>query len=177
MLSLSSIVQVRVNVASASASSTAFSTGVLLVKSTESAVPDAEKLRLFTSAADMLSAGFTASDPAYLAAKAYFSASPAPDRLYVALYPSGDSVSDAFSWLMDQTRDFYGICLVGLTQSQIGSFLADYVALADACVLFLAATGSVSSAIAADGLLTLTRATDSSRILTVYGADDYAAPP
>ena len=60
MLSLSTIVRVRVNVSSAPAFGSAFSTGLILVPS-ESAVTDETRLRLFASAADLLAAGFTSS--------------------------------------------------------------------------------------------------------------------
>ena len=88
MLSLSSIVEVRVNAAAAAAASSAFSAGLILAPS-ESAVTEETRLRLFASAEDMLTAGFSADDPAYLAAQAYFAADPAPDRVWVGLYSYG----------------------------------------------------------------------------------------
>jgi len=75
MLTLNSIVDVRVNAAHAAAVSTTFSTGLILAPAASTTVTDAQRLRLFTSAEDMLadsSGDFTASSPAYLAAKSYF---------------------------------------------------------------------------------------------------------
>ena len=78
MLTLNSIVDVRVNAAHAASVSTTFSTGLILAPAASTTVTDAQRLRLFTSAEDMLadpSGDFTASSPAYLAAKSYFAAS------------------------------------------------------------------------------------------------------
>ena len=80
MLTLNSIVDVRVNVSPVSASGTGFSTGLILAPAAGSSVTETQRLRLFASAADLLadpSGDFDASSPAYLAAKSYFEADPA----------------------------------------------------------------------------------------------------
>ena len=81
MLSLSPIVQVNVNISTPVIAGTAFSTGLILAPTSATLTED-QQLQLFTSAADMRTAGFQATDPAYLAAVAYFAASPAPTVLY-----------------------------------------------------------------------------------------------
>jgi len=174
MLSLSSIVQVRVRAAAAPASGTSFSTGLILAQA--SSVSEATRLRLYASAADMLADGFTASDPAYLAAQAYFAASPAPDRVYVGLYTSSETPASIFQTIQNQTSDFYGVCLCDAVASNQIAFAEAFPGLADRKVLFCAGTGSVASALSNTGLLKKAFATGSDRILTVYGADMYAAP-
>ena len=73
MLSLSPIVQVNVNISTPVIAGTAFSTGLILAPTSATLTED-QQLQLFTSAADMRTAGFQATDPAYLAAVAYFAA-------------------------------------------------------------------------------------------------------
>ena len=112
MLTLNSIVDVRVNVAPVSTSGTGFSTGLILAPASGSSVTETQRLRLFASAADLLadpSGDFTAASPAYLAAKSYFTADPAPDRVYVSLYPPFESLPDALDAVLNLSADFYGV--------------------------------------------------------------------
>ncbi len=173
MLSLTPIVQVRINTAQPAVSGTAFSTGLLLAASS-AAVTDATRLRLFASAEDMLTAGFSASDPAYLAARAYFAADPAPDRLYVGLYASNEYPADIFRRILSATDDFYGVCVLDATASRLISFLEAFPGMVSRGVLFAGASGDVSAAIAEGALLQSAFAAGSSRVLTVFGNDQYA---
>ena len=174
MLSLSSIVQVVVNASSPVSSGSSFSTGLILAPSA-SAVTDAARLRTFTSAADMLSAGFTAADPAYQAALAYFAASPAPDRVLVGLYASSETPATVFRTILNQTTGFYGVCLCDSAIAKQTAFISTFPSLSDRMALFCAGTGSVSEALSASGVLKTALATGSDRIFSIYGSDIYAA--
>ena len=181
MLSLSSVVEVRVNTAQPADSGTAFSTGLILSPFART-ITDSNRLRLFASAADMLSAGFVVTDPAYQAALAYFAASPAPDRVYVGLYDSGENAEEtpfeALEEILSETVDFYGICLCESDNDRALTFLNSLSGLSaptGGYVYFCGAAGSVSDAISASGLLSAACATGSSRVLTVYGSDIYAS--
>ena len=68
MLSNDPIVRVQVTASSGAASAASFDTGLILTPAGSASVTEAERLRVFNSAADMLSAGFSASDEAYTAA-------------------------------------------------------------------------------------------------------------
>ena len=112
MLSLTSIVDVRVNAARSADTGTGFATGLILAPGSGTSVTEEQRLRTYVSAADMLadvSGDFTASSPAYLAAKSYFEANPAPDRVYVSLYPSNRNPADGLDAVLDRANDFYGI--------------------------------------------------------------------
>ena len=174
MLSLSSIVQVVVNASSPVSSGSSFSTGLILAPSA-SAVTEETRLRTFASAADMLAAGFAASDPAYLAALAYFAASPAPDRVLVGLYAASETPAAVFRTILNQTTGFCGVCLCDASVSKQTAFISAFPGLSDRTVLFCAGTGSVSEALSDSGVLKTALATGSDRILSVYGADVYAA--
>ena len=177
MLSLSPIVQVRVNAVSAASSGSAFSTGLILTPGPEgAAVTEETRLRLFASAADLLSAGFTSADPAYLAAAAYFAASPAPDRVFVGLYAASESPAEVFREILGRTADFYGVCLCD-PDASVQTALAEAVpGIPGRYVLFCSACGSVSEALAEGSLLRKILASGSSRLLGLYGSDIYAAP-
>ncbi len=172
MLSLSSIVQVRVNVVSPAAGNSAFSTGLILAPA--DSVTGETRLRLYASADDMLADGFEATDPAYLAAKAYFTASPAPDRVYVGLYTSEETPASVFREILSTSADFYGVCLAEADDEKVLAFISAFPELADRHAFFCAAAGSVTSA--ASGILRAVYETHSSRILPVYGSDIFAAP-
>ena len=174
MLSLSNIVQVQVNVASPASSGSAFSTGLIIAAS--SSTPTAEtRLRLFSSAADMLSAGFTQSDPAYLAAAAYFAASPAPDRVYVGLTGSTETAASAFQQFLGMTSDFYGVCLCESNATKVKAFAEALPAISGRFMAFFAGTGTVSEATGSSGVLKKLHDLGSSRMIGVYGCDIYAA--
>lgn len=173
MLSLNSIVEVRVSAVRPSASGTAFSTGLILAPGGAS-VSDADRLRLFASAGDMLTAGFTPDSPAYLAAKSYFSADPAPDRLYVSLYPEDESLPDALDAVLDRAEDFYGIYACDTVPENLLALAEHTAALKTRAVLFCGAAGTPAEAAAPGGLLHSLHALNTSRALSVYGADAYA---
>ena len=173
MLSLNPIVEVRVNAARPSAAGTGFSTGLILAPGGAS-VADADRLRLFASAEDLLTGGFTPASPAYLAAKPYFSASPAPDRLYVSLYPEDESLPDALDVVLDRADDFYGIYACETDPEKLLALAEHIAALKTRAVLFCGATGTPAEAAAPGGLLDSLRALNTSRAMSVYGADAYA---
>ena len=190
MLTLNSIVDVRVNVAPVSASGTAFSTGLILAPASGASVTETQRLRLFASAADLLadpSGDFNASSPAYLAAKSYFEADSAPDRVYVSLYPPSESLPDALDAVLNLSADFYGVYAA---ESDSASPSASPSASASAerilalarhletlhahLVLFCGATGTVAEAVSASGLLHGLFDLSASRAVPIYGADAYA---
>ena len=75
------------------------------------AVTEEQRLRIFTSAADLLTAGFADTDEAYTAAVKYFAATPAPAQLLVSLYSSGETPDQALDAVLERTSGFYGIYL------------------------------------------------------------------
>ena len=178
MLSLTSIVDVRVNAARAAVAGTAYSTGLILAPGASTSVTDEQRLRVYVSAADMLadpSGDFTASSPAYLAAKSYFDASPAPDRVYVSLYPSNRNPADGLDAVLDRANDFYGIYATETNAAKILALAAHVEELKIHAVLFCTGTGTVAEATGSNGLLRWLYDQGSSRICTIYGADSYAA--
>ena len=217
MLSLSSVVEVRVNAAVASVSGSTFSTGLILAPAGESvcsgesassqnptstddpsssgttpsddpdpsggsasvspsaSISPEDRLRLFASAEDMLAAGFAATDPAYLAALAYFAASPAPDRVYVGLYAPSESIVSVLLDILSSTSDFYGITVADPDPAAALSLLSSLATLpGSGRYVFFCGAGSVSEALSPDGILKQAYATGFSRVLTVYGSDLYA---
>ena len=178
MLSLNSIVEVVVNAARGGASGTAFSTGLILAVASGNSVTEAQRLRLFFSAADMLadeSGDFTVSSPAYLAAKSYFEAEPAPDRVYVSLYPTGESPSDALDAVLDRTADFYGVYACENNAAKVLALAGHLQELKAHAILFCSATGTVADATAASGLPAGLHSLATPRACAIYGADAYAA--
>ena len=174
MLSLTPIVEVRVNADTLSAAGTAFSTGLILAPADAASVSDIQRLRLYASAADMLQDGFTADSPAYLATLAYFAADPAPDRVYVSLYPAAESLPDALDAVLARSADFYGVFACETDPDRLLS-LADH--LADSrcqAVLFCGATGSAAEAAAPAGLIHRLFDRAASRAMALFGADAYA---
>ena len=177
MLSLTSIVDVRVNAARSADTGTGFSTGLILAPGSGTSVTDEQRLRTYVSAGDMLadvSGDFTASSPAYLAAKSYFEANPAPDRVYVSLYPSNRNPADGLDAVLDRANDFYGIYTTETNAAKILTLAAHVAELKIHAVLFCTGTGTVAEATGSNGILKRMHDLETARVCTIYGADAYA---
>ena len=176
MLSLNPIVEVRVNAARPAASGSAFSTGLILSAAAGNTVTEAQRLLTYTSAEDMLAdpaAEFTPTSPAYLAAKAYFSADPAPDRVLVSLYPANGTLPDALDAVLDRTAGFYGIFPCETGSAKILALARHLDTLKCRAVLFCGATGTVAQAVSDSGLLKGLFSLATPRAVSVYGSDAY----
>lgn len=78
---LDTIVNVSVQISPLTAPRGSFNQ--LLIVGTTNVIPTSERVRIYTSADDMLTDGFTLADPEYIAAQIYFSQTPAPVYLWV----------------------------------------------------------------------------------------------
>ena len=93
MLSIDPIVHVNLHLTAASPVSASWDTGLLLGPS--EVIPVSERYRVFTSAEDMVTAGFTDTMPELAAARLYFSAVCAPRQLLVARWDAGSKSAEA----------------------------------------------------------------------------------
>ena len=177
MLSNDPIVRVFVTASTGASSPDSFDTGLILAPSASSTVTEEERLQTYNSAADMLSDGFTSSSEAYIVAVKYFSATPAPARLLVSVYPSGEDPSTALDAVLERTSSFYGIYLCNHTTAAVKAFADHVQELNGRFVFFYTVTGSVSDALQASGLFAQLQAAGNSRSLGLYAsaANDAAA--
>ena len=141
MLSISTIARVVVNTVRASASPTAFDTGLLLVK--DPSFASSRRIQWYDSGAEasagLQALGFAADSDAVKAAVKYFAASPAPSRLLVSCHPASESMPEALGEVLDRTGAFYGVLPVEGTVSAANWLaFAQYIeALDQPLVLFL----------------------------------------
>ena len=179
---MNSIVTLRVNARTGTDAARAFTAGLILAPAADPAVTPVQRLRQYRSAADLLSDGFTASDPAYLAAKAYFSANPAPDRVFVSLYPAGEALPDALTAALsaplnealEEEAGFYALFVCETDAGRLLALAADLESRANPFLLFAGAAGSVQDAAAPEGLFFRLRNQAPSRCAGLFGADAYA---
>ena len=174
MLSTDSIVQVIVSPVSTSAGSSFYHTGLLLVPSSDSEDASAEaedRLGSYSSPAEMRSAGYAASSPAYLAALRYFGANAALRSLLVFRYPASSTASAALDEVLDLTTDFYGVFLCSDSAEEIQSLAAHMQLLDGRFVLFYAVTGTPAEAASSSGLLAAMQALHTSRALGIYASE------
>ncbi len=173
MLSTDPIVQVNVFATAGAASPTAYDTGLILYPK-EGATADTAP-HTYTSAADMLSDGYTSTEEAYQAAVKYFAANPSPTRLLVYRYPNTTSNEDALSAALESTASFYGIYLCDHTAAKVKA-MADYVqSLNGRYIFFYSVTGTPAEAIAQDGLFAYMQASTNMRALGIYARNDLDA--
>ena len=127
-LNLNRIVDVDVYISPASAPRATFNQ--LLIIGTASIIPTVERLRQYSSVADMLEDGFTTNDPEYIAANIYFNQSPAPDVVWigrqdVAASPV-ESCLDAVIACRDANYEWYTVMVCGSVYAdhlEIASFI------------------------------------------------------
>ena len=181
MLSLNSIVTVRVSAETRSSAARAFSAGLILAPAEGSAVPEEHRLRRYCSAADLLADGFGAASPAYLAARDYFAASPAPDRVFVSLYPSSESLPEALTAALsaplsaEADGSFYALYACETDPERLLALAADLPSRPAPFLLFVSAAGSVQEAVSPGSLFSRLREQAPSRCLGLFGADVCAA--
>lgn len=120
-LSLKPVVDIEVNVSPAAAPRRSFNQGLIIGDS--AIIPALERIRLYTSVADMLADGFANDDPEYLAALLYFSQVPAPTFLWVGRQDAAESPLQAVQACRQAGPDWY-CCTV------CGAAKADHIAIA-----------------------------------------------
>lgn len=175
MLSIDPIVHVNLHLTAASPVSASWDTGLLLGPS--EVIPVSERYRVFTSAEDMVTAGFTDTMPELAAARLYFSAVCAPRQLLVARWDAGDENDptpaetplDALKDVIAHTESFYGVTVCGASDAQLLAINA-YLMEKDRFFLFCAATGTPAQVVAPGSLLNSLKATESRRCLALYSA-------
>ncbi len=171
MLSIDTIAHVTVTASRSASAPSVFDTGLLLIRDSNYAA--AKRLLTFTSAesaaSGLIEAGFAATTEAYKAAQKYFSASPAPAKLLVSCYPTSESPAEALAAVLNQTADFYGVCLGQAETDQVILALAAYVEAASAhMALFVPAVGTASSQTAAMALMGALMTAGYSRTMAIF---------
>ena len=170
MLSNDPIVRVQVTASNGAASAASFDTGLILTPAGAASVTETERLRVFNSAADMLTAGFSASDEAYTAAVKYFSASPSPAQLLVSKYPSGETPGAALDAVLERSASFYGIYLCVHDASAMKAFAAHVAELDGRFVYFYTVVDTVANALLPSGIFAGMKTAGNGRALGLFAA-------
>ena len=173
MLSVNPIARVVVNTVRASASPTAFDTGLLLVRDANYAAE--RRLQVADSSAAAIaflsSWGFAETSEPYKAALKYFAASPSPSRLLLSCHPASESLAQALAAVLDRTAAFYGAMAALAETDERLLDLNAFIAGADhPMVLFVPVTGTAASVVAADSLLDRLYAARAARAFPFYCA-------
>ena len=88
-LDLSPIVDVVINLSAKAAARKGFNLGLIIGKS--EVIPGNERVRIYTSASQMLTDGFVETSPEYKAAQLYFAATTSPRKLAVGVKLTEDT--------------------------------------------------------------------------------------
>lgn len=110
-LNLKPIIDVNINLSLKSAPRKGFNIGLILGKG--SIISLTERVRLFTSADSLLSAGFATDSPEYKAAQIYFSQSSAPDFLCVGVKGEEEDIVDALRACRAANSAWYVVSYLG----------------------------------------------------------------
>lgn len=178
MLNLDDLVSVTISLSGLPAQRGGFQTACLLGAS--DVIPTSERVRLYASASAMLTDGFTATSPEYLAATKYFSQSPKPAKVLI-----GRAVPTAVG---NETQETWAEAAAACVEASAGWYLLyPCAALSDSEITAVAAameTGdrvlvydTAASAVlagTAGNLFLALKALGYERTLGLYSADAYA---
>lgn len=111
-MGLESIVNVQITAETAAVTQAGF--GVPLVLGDEPNFP--ERVRVYTSAADMLEDGFTTSSPSYLAVQAILAQNPKVPRVKVAMRAAETEIAEDLAAIQAIDDDWYGLVLANASK-------------------------------------------------------------
>lgn len=136
-LNLKAIVKVDVNLALKAAVRKGFNLGLII--GTSAIIPTTERVRVYASAAAMLSDGFLSTSDEYKAALLYFGQHPEPDKLAVGIKASGESWVDAWTACRSANSEWYPFVPLGISDDEAVT-LAGSVEAADPDTMMLFTT-------------------------------------
>lgn len=117
MPSINEIVQITITRQTAAAQVPAFN-GVLIAEEilkADIAPAFNERVRVYTSLAELVTAGFVTTDAVYLAAQALFSQNPNPGKIYVGRKLTGvdgtETWTEALTAMADENKEWYGFSI------------------------------------------------------------------
>ena len=115
-LNLKAIVKVDVNLALKAAVRKSFNLGLII--GTSAIISVAQRVKIYASAADLLSDGFLSTSDEYKAAVLYFSQHPEPDKLAVGIKASGESWVEAFTACRAANSEWYMFVPLGISDDE-----------------------------------------------------------
>lgn len=115
-LNLKAIVKVDVNLALKAAVRKSFNLGLII--GTSAIISVAQRVKIYASAADLLSDGFLSTSDEYKAAVLYFSQHPEPDKLAVGIKAAGESWVEAFTACRAANSEWYMFVPLGISDDE-----------------------------------------------------------
>jgi len=134
MLSLSNIISITVNLPSSTVSTQNFSLGLIFSKN--SVITTAERVQVYSSTEEMISAGFASESDEVAAATLYFAQNPAPAQIAVGVQDDSETAVAALTACRSANSDWYAALLVGAAKADIIAMAAYVESATPASVLF-----------------------------------------
>ncbi|SFU71119.1 DUF3383 family protein [Alicyclobacillus macrosporangiidus] len=173
-LSLADIVNITVEVSPSAASPNAMNVGLIVGAST--VIPTATRTRQYNSTTDMLSDGWTGTEPEYKAAQAYFEQSPAPSAVVIGRQDTTASETPLQAVQACRAADstWYGCYVCGAQDADIEA-VAQYIETASPASVFFYDTqdANVASGTTPNVMSTL-QSDKYHRTLGMYSTSQYA---
>ena len=142
LLTLDPIVNVNVMVGASEVSLDSYDVGLIIAPPTTT-LTTTVRAKTYTSLADIVADGYADSSDTYKAAAKYFGTDPAPSALVIGVIDS-ETVAVALAAIRDVNPDWYGVYMVGATDSNIADIVS-YLNSINHGMLFFGKTGTVSS--------------------------------
>lgn len=178
MLSIGSIVQVNVNVIPGAPVIEVGCNKGLIVGSSE-VITTEDRVKEYKSLKDVLDGGFELTDPEYLAAKMYFSQTPAPRLVYIGRVDktedSTETLVQAVGACMEKAPGAYGVYLCGASDADIDLVAGLLEAEANGLLFFETSNpDSLVKSPAAPDIFTSLKGKDVKRAFGLYSNTQYA---
>lgn len=175
-LPVSDIVNVSVYLTPTTPVGQEFDLGLIVGQSTVIAGTTADRVRVYSSLAGMITDGFTDTDPEYLAAQLYFSQSPKPAQVAIGRWISGtETAAAAVTACRAANTNWYGCTVCGAVDADIEG-VAAYIEAASPFSAYFATTSDAAVLAGTAGNVALTlQAAGYTRTLLQYSTYQDAA--
>mgnify|MGYP003369405187 FL=1 len=138
-LTLAPIIKIHASLAARAATRKGFDTALIL--GTSEVIPQSERVRVYYTADDLISDGFTDDSAEYKAAKLYFSATETPTKLYVgAKYSTDTDLLTAARACRSANSEWYVLIPLGASEADVLT-LADWAESAQPVTILAYTTG------------------------------------
>ena len=173
MLSLSSIVNIIVNLPSSTTKTEDFSLGMIMSKNT--VITTTDRVKSYDSVDAIIAAGFATNSAEVQAATLYFSASPQPSHLLIGVQGDSETPLQAVTACRSANGSWYLCIPVGYAKADYISMAAYIETASPDCVMFCTTSDADVKAGTAGNLCLTLQASKYRRTLTQYSAYANAA--
>ncbi|NRS20591.1 DUF3383 family protein [Brevibacillus sp. HB1.4B] len=172
--SLDDIVRVNVTVSPTAQSAGTFNIG--LIVGTSSVISATDRVKIYSSVADMKSGGWTGTEPEYAAATLYFSQNPTPSKVVIGRWDEtgSETAVEAVDACRAANNDWYACYVVDAVKAEITAVAAAVEAMKPESVYFYTTTDADVASGTAGNIMETLKSASYKRTFGIYSKTAHA---